>query len=304
MVLSRNADSKAEVDFSALTECGIAYGRGLGSIDSMELGLSSWAFPWALGLPGHEQPSAPMAVFDLLQLTHARSLRRLQLADNIGIIDWAETDVRALRAEADRLAIRLEYGERGLTLERTERALAYAVILGSPFLRMVIDSKGDEPCTAEIVHRIDQLLPRFRERGVVLALENHDRFTAAEFAALVSREPRWLAVCLDTANSLGAGEGIDEVLHHLAPYTINLHCKDITVRRLSHGLGFLVEGCAAGMGQIPFDRLVRRLRETGRCQSAVLEQWSSPRATLEETMQAEAAVVQVGLTYLRTLLPS
>lgn len=266
----------------------------------MKFGLASWAYPWALGHQGRVVPPV-LDVHGLLRRTRELDLGLLQLADNVPLLEAPDAELRALRAAADALGVALEYGERGLTEARVARGLEVAVILGSPFLRLVIDRGADEPEPSEIVRRLDAVVPLCRQRGVILALENHDRLASAEMAALVSRHPEWLAICLDTTNSLGAGEGIDEVLRHLAPYTINLHCKDVTIRRYSHGLGFEIQGCPAGSGDIPFDRIVRDLRRHGRCRSAVLEQWTMPQADAAALVELEADSVRRGVSALRGL---
>jgi L-ribulose-5-phosphate 3-epimerase UlaE len=94
-------------------------------------------------------------------------------------------------------------------------------------------------------------------------------------------------ICLDCVNSLGIGEGIDTVLDYLAPHTVNLHVKDFIVKRVSHKMGFVVEGTPAGKGFLNLPRLLEKIMPYGRCNSAILELWTPPAASLEETIKRE-----------------
>ena len=48
----------------------------------------------------------------------------------------------------------------------------------------------------------------FEEAGVVLAIENHDKFSTDELVYMVEElGPSWVGICLDTVNSFGALEG-------------------------------------------------------------------------------------------------
>ena len=49
---------------------------------------------------------------------------------------------------------------------------------------------------------------------------------------------------------MGAGEGFETVSEILLPYTINLHLKDFTIRRVSHKMGMIIEGTPAGKGML------------------------------------------------------
>jgi sugar phosphate isomerase/epimerase len=99
--------------------------------------------------------------------------------------------------------------------------------LHSPILRMVIDGAGFEPDIASIIQNINELLPELKSRKIRLAIENHDRLKACEFEQIIQAiNSEWVGICLDSVNSMGAGEGFETVAEILIPYTINLHLKD------------------------------------------------------------------------------
>ena len=269
---------------------------------SIAFGISSYAYPWAIGVPGHPPP-APMTAEQLVQEARQLGAHRLQLADNLPVHQLADDAWKNLLRTSEEANVRLELGLRGLRPDRLRTYLTLAQQCRSPFVRVVIDDKGYEPRHDEIVRVIREMLPAYREAEVRLAIENHDRFRAHELVAIIAAtDADYVGICLDTANSLGADEGIWEVARTLAPYTLNLHVKDYRIERLDHQMGFTVRGAPAGSGQTPVGWLLETLRAHGRCQSATLEVWSAPLATIEETIVQERAWVAQGSTYLRHAL--
>jgi 3-oxoisoapionate decarboxylase len=103
---------------------------------------------------------------------------------------------------------------------------------------------------------------------------------------------------LDTANSLGAGEGIDVVAETLAPLVLNLHIKDFHIARVPHQMGFTVSGRPAGSGFLDVRRLLNSLAGS-RCETAVLELWTPPEPGIEETIAKEAAWAVQSIDYLK-----
>jgi len=110
-----------------------------------------------------------------------------------------------------------------------------------------------------------------------------------------------IGVCLDTANSFGAGEGIDTVLAALAPLAVNLHIKDFHIERVPWLMGFWVTGRPAGRGFLDVPALLAQLAPFGRCHTAILELWTPPEAQLADTIAKEAAWAAESLDFLRPL---
>jgi sugar phosphate isomerase/epimerase len=138
---------------------------------------------------------------------------------------------------------------------------------------------------------------------VTLALENHDRFSAATLRRIIeSAGSPHAGICLDTANSLGAGEGLAAVTETLAPLTVNLHVKDVRISRLPHMMGFVVEGRPLGQGQLPIAETIACVRQHGRCGSVILEAWTPPGTTMEETVTRERAAADISIERLKTLV--
>ena len=268
----------------------------------MRLGLSSYTYTWAVGVPGFV-PENPMLVCGLLEKAEAKRVNLVQIADNLPVEKLTEEELELLRDYLEEKAISVEMGSRGLTPEHTIKCLKTAEIINSPILRMVIDTKDFEPSVREVIAVIKDMLPEFSKRKIRLALENHDRLKAREFEQIVQAVgSEWIGICLDSVNSMGAGEGFETVADILIPYTINLHIKDFTIFRVSHKMGLVVEGRPAGQGMLNIPDLIRRISLTGLCQSAVLELWTPPEQEIESTIIKEEKWAVESIEYLKSLI--
>jgi sugar phosphate isomerase/epimerase len=224
----------------------------------------------------------------------------VQIADNMPLHFLTSAQLRELKMLADEKAIAIEVGTRGLTYDNVRRYLDIAGTLGSPVLRIVIDLNDYQPEIGIIVEIVNTLLPELRAMDVKLAVENHDRLPAVRFLEIIRQtDEHWVGICLDSVNSIGADEGFRQVADLLLPYTINLHLKDYCIRRMSHMMGFVVEGTPAGAGRLAIPWLFEQLRHYNRCQSAILELWPSPETDLQSTIEKEARWIEESMAYLK-----
>lgn len=268
---------------------------------TMKLGVSSYTYTWAVGVPG-SIPSGPLSTGDLVNKAGAAGLKLVQIADNLPLEELKDTELDDLYNYAQKNGVAIEMGSRGLTIEHTLKCLGVAEKLHSPLLRMVIDKAGYEPDLISIIDTIKSLVPEFRSRKIRLAIENHDRFKAHEFEEIIlSVGNEWVGICLDSVNSMGAGEGFETVSEILIPYTFNLHIKDFTIFRVSHKMGFVIEGRPAGQGMLNISGLVSSLSETGKCHSAILELWTPPESAIEETILKEEKWAAESIEYLKRI---
>jgi sugar phosphate isomerase/epimerase len=268
----------------------------------MRLGLSSYTYTWAVGVPG-SMPSKPLSAFDLVDKAVLSEVKLVQIADNIPLVDFSAEELHNLISYAGNKNVAFEFGSKGLTPEHTIKSLRIAERISSPILRMVIDTPGYNPDLQLIISIIRDLLPEFSSRNIQLAIENHDRFKAREFEKIIeSVASDWVGICLDSVNSIGAGEGFETVSDVLLPYTINLHVKDFTVFRASHKMGFTIEGRPAGKGMLNIRETVDRLTVMNRCKSAILELWTPPENNIEDTIVKEDAWARESIEYLKNIL--
>ncbi len=269
----------------------------------MRLGIGSYAFAWAIGVPDY-LPDVPLSYQALLEKGRRLGAECIQYGDNLPLYALSQEARAALKAQADAGGIGIEVGARGLWPEQVMDYLEIADFFESPILRLVVDGQDYEPPIGEVIRIIRDLLPEFRQRNIRLAIENHDRLTAREFVQIVeSTDPEWVGICLDSVNSLGADEGFGEVARLLLPYTINLHVKDYTIRRQRHKMGFIVSGTPAGKGMLPIPELIAQLKDLGKCQSAILELWPPLDHNVEATIKKEEQWARESMAYLRNILP-
>jgi 3-oxoisoapionate decarboxylase len=265
----------------------------------MHVGIGSYTWPWAVGINGFSTHQ-PLTAMGLLQRAIQHGIHRVQIADNLPLHLLNAEQQKELKLFATEHHIQIETGTRGLKKDLLLIYLKLAVRYRSPFLRVVIDDENYYPSVAEIISIINEVLPAFKKENVMLAIENHDRFPAKILEEIIiATDKEQVAICLDTANSLGCGEGINEVCYVLAPYTINLHIKDYSIRRIKTKMGFTIEGASAGKGQLPLLKIINALRPYNRCSSAILEVWSPAATTPQETIEREEEWVNNSITYLK-----
>lgn len=267
----------------------------------MHLGLSTYSVPWSVGVDGFPPPS-PLSALNLLRMAAENKIRFVQFGDNLPLHRLSDEERCTLKQQANIFGIQIQVGMRGLQKENVLSYLRLASNLASPFLRVVTDDAAFHPTPEEVIAVIRDLLPHLQKHNIVLAIENHDRFSAQTLKEIINAtDERWVGICLDTANSLGSGEGLKETVSLLAPYTVNLHVKDFIIQRVSHKMGFVVRGCPAGEGLLNIPELIEEIEHYKKCTTAILEVWSDPEVTIEQTVQKEKDWVAKSIQYLKTM---
>ena len=266
----------------------------------MQPGISSYTYTWAIGVPGKE-PKNPMTIFQLIEKAAELDVNVVQVADNLPLDRFSEIELLKIRNFAEDLNIKIEVGAKKMTLENLERYIEIAAFFDSPIVRFVIDGECFQPGLEEIHSIIKNVIPLLENYKIILAIENHDRFKAAEFAEMVEKaDSKFVGICLDSVNSMGAGEGLETVIEKLAPLAVNLHVKEFSVKRVFHKMGFVIEGCPLGEGMLPVFELIKKV--SPRCQSAILEQWTPPEESIEKTIEKEARWAEISIKYLKDTL--
>lgn len=268
----------------------------------MKLGIGTYTYAWALGVPGH-LPKQRMSAFDLLDRAIAEDITLVQFCDNAPLTDVSPNDLDRFTERAQEAQVAIEIGTRGLDPMNLEANLALALRFHSPFIRLVIDRGDDQPRSEEAVKRLKPLVERLAETPVKLAIENHDRFTCDTLVEMIGElGEESVGICLDTVNSFGAEEPPAEVVPKLAPHALNLHIKDFTIERASHQFGLIIEGCPAGEGRLDIPKLVEEVGAHGRCHTAILEFWLPPEENVEATIEKERRWTDRSLRYLKSVL--
>jgi sugar phosphate isomerase/epimerase len=140
----------------------------------------------------------------------------------------------------------------------------------------------------------------FERAGVVLAIENHDRFPAAMLRHLLEQVgSRAVGICFDTANSFGCGEGPREVLQTLRDWVVDVHVKDFRARRIVSKFGFVIEGAPAGEGLLDLAAVLGIFGEAGSRASVIVEQWPPFQGDIESTVRLEETWARTSIVNLR-----
>jgi sugar phosphate isomerase/epimerase len=269
----------------------------------MRLGIGSYTYVWSIGVPGFPLPAAPLTPESLLERAVASGIGVVQIADNMPFHEWSIQRLKSLSTQAQAANIQLELGTSGIAPPHLRQTLELAQTLNAKVVRVVVDVPNHHPAPQEVAESIVQVLPEFAAAKTQLAIENHDRFSARLLKSIIEQiNSEWVGICLDTANSLGCGEGLETVLEQLAPFVVNLHVKDFTVQRLPSLKGFTVEGCAAGQGLVDVPALLKKLHSHGRNPNVIVELWPPFVESIEESIGLELRWADQSLTYMRQFI--
>lgn len=265
----------------------------------MKLGIGSYTYTWAVGVPGHK-PARPITAMDLCRRAVELDVSVVQLCENLvpgtdGLVE--------LKLYAEQHGLKIEFGTRGLDDATLATVAPAAGMFDLDFVRVVVDRDGCEPTPDEVIARL-RVWQKVLPGKTRIALENHDRFPARTLVEIIEAAgPDRVGITLDTVNSFGALEGPQQVVEVLAPYVLSLHVKDFTIRRVPSQMGFTIEGCPAGEGRLDIPWLLDCVRAAGRDPNAIIELWTPAADTLEETIAREDEWAERSVKYMRTLLP-
>ena len=132
---------------------------------TMRLGISSYTYTWAIGVPGYAT-AAPLSLWGLLEKAAALGVRVVQVADNLPLHRLAAADLAALARTASQQGIQIEVGTRGIAPDHLATYLEIAQQVRSPFARVVIDTADHHPSPDEVVATLNGVLPAFAAAGV------------------------------------------------------------------------------------------------------------------------------------------
>ncbi len=245
-----------------------------------------------------------MSAFDLVDKASVLDVSVLQIADNCPLDKLSLAELKDLSAYAKQHGVDIEAGTRGIETPHLTKYIGIAKTLNAKLLRVVIDTAWHHPEFSEIVDLLKKVLPALKESGIVLGIENHDRFKAQVFADIVEAlDSPFVGIVLDTVNSFACEENTEQVMDILAKHTVNFHVKDFKIERVKNSMGLLVTGTPAGEGFLRIPEMTKRLQVQARGDySSILELWMAPESGLEETIQKEDRWVTQSIAYLKQVL--
>jgi 3-oxoisoapionate decarboxylase len=112
---------------------------------------------------------------------------------------------------------------------------------------------------ASFHEQIAAALPIVERYRMPLGIENHKDWRVDEQVALLERySSAYLGVSLDTGNNLSILDDPMETIEKLAPWTFNVHFKDMQMEECD--TGFLLSEVPLGEGMLDLPRLVETIR--------------------------------------------
>jgi sugar phosphate isomerase/epimerase len=184
--------------------------------------------------------------------------------------EWAER-TRRLKDELDmyvEIQTFLPF-HAGHDLSVFEHTVKVAKAAGASSLRVVcllgrryeMFSSRDEWKTAVTgFHRqIAAAVPIVEQHKMPLGIENHKDWRVDQQVALLKEyESEYVGVTLDTANNISVLDDLMETVEALAPYTFNIHFKDVAVQECE--TGFLLSEVPLGEGILDLPRMVSTIQ--------------------------------------------
>ena len=70
------------------------------NMTAFTIGIGSYSFPWAAGIPGFPQPQEPLSAAGLLQKASHLNVALLQICDNLPLHELASQEIDELRKQA------------------------------------------------------------------------------------------------------------------------------------------------------------------------------------------------------------
>lgn len=268
-----------------------------------QLGISSWSYPWSIGVNKGPQPQHKMTALELLNNAVELNVGLIQIADNLPLELLSTSEIDKLADFASAHNLQIEVGTKGTDPEHLLRFLEIALALKSPLVRILPALFGSKAVLEDVEQNVRIVLPQFEEANVVIVLENTEAFHAHEYVELMDRiDSPHFRMCLDLANALGIMEGPEYVMDRLIPYCGNYHFKDVEVTRSQTLMGFTVHGKPAGMGQIPLHNVLNALKLRNLYPSVIIELWPPFQENLDQTIKLEIEWMKESVNYMRDVL--
>jgi 3-oxoisoapionate decarboxylase len=247
----------------------------------LRVGLNPYGLTYHLGLQGRGTPRANpkgTGLEGFIAIATELEARTLEIYD-----PWlAAMDDAALARLRDRLGVlgMVPVVSAGLDMMGPmESAFRSAEALGAGTIRLGLSSVlcGDRAAQGErwggIVRGIGEALakwgPKAADKGLVLAIENHQDFGSDELVALCEEAGRGVAITFDTGNTFPVAEAPLDFTRRIARHVRHVHLKDYRVQFTDEG--YRLVRCAIGDGAVPYREMAAILAEHQGTLTAVLE---------------------------------
>ena len=278
--------------------------RGFFYMKHINIGISSYLFPFACGNHPEQLPKERLTPEGLIKKAVELGVNCVQICDNIPIDKMSNEELQEVAKLAKANDLIVEIGMGKMTPERIGRFVDICKIFDAKVLRGITDGPDFEPDIEEIIEILKDAAPRLEEKEITFAVENHDRFKAVDYARIVeSVNSPFVRLVVDMTNSMSIEEKVETVVEKMAPYCACLHMKDYIIRRNNSGFGVEVTSVPLGEGWLDIPEMIRKVcAATDRDFNIIMESWMAPCATLGESLRQENEWAKKGIEYLRGVL--
>lgn len=266
----------------------------------MKLGIGSYTYTWGVGIPGYPLPERKLTALDLIRKAEELNVQVVQICDNLPLHLLTPRELLELKVAAEKAKIMIEVGTRGIEPEHLRGYLKIAKYLNSNILRVILHKDTGILEVEEALSLLQQIVPELEALNITLAIENHEKHRVKDLAYLVKQlNSVNVGICLDTVNSFGALEALEQVMEQLAPFVVNLHYKDFIIKRVDSRLGFEITGRPAGQGMLNCANLKQQLTRSGKDCNVILELWTPFTESVEQTIARENQWAKESVEYLK-----
>jgi sugar phosphate isomerase/epimerase len=247
----------------------------------LSVGLNPYGLTYTLGLQGAGSPRANPAGSGLEGFIAIATEIGAQVIEihNPWLTELGMAGRRALKDRLGGLGL-VPVASASLHWEGVDAALENAVDLGARTIRFGLSPVlcGDRNAfgaarwaetIAGIRAGLARLAPRAADRGITVAIENHQDFGSAELMAFCEEAGDNVGITLDTGNAFPVAEAPLAFAGAVAPRVRHVHLKDYRVQFT--GEGYRLVRCAIGDGAVPFRKIAELLLADGRSLTASLE---------------------------------
>ena len=139
-------------------------------MNQFKFGISSWSYPWSIGVKVGPQPIKKMSALELIKKAKELGVEIVQIADNLPIENLSESELNDLYVFAEENKICLEVGTKGTSPGHMLQFLEIAKKLHSPIVRTLPALFGKKAILQEIRNNFIEILPEFEKEGITIVI--------------------------------------------------------------------------------------------------------------------------------------
>lgn len=266
----------------------------------IKLGISSWAFRYAVGFKGFDNPN-PMGIKDFIIKSEELGYKRIQLCENLNYASCEKSQLQECSNLALEKGMDVEIGMNNLSTENIMKHIELCEIFRSKLIRLVVGNIGKthEETYEKAFHRLKDISGMLRAKGIKIGIENHFDLPTEYIVKLIKAlDTELVGAIYDTTNAIGFIEKPEYTLELLLPHIFSIHIKDYIVKKAE--ASYVMTGTVLGEGQLDALRVLQKVYSQNKNATVILEMTVKRRdncsiseAILEEAIQIEKSTAKL-----------